>query len=503
MEAMTRLTRLVSRKPDRSELLRLAIRPRLSNVLEVTLRAARDSGEVAGTALLEILQESSALEDFERIIRLCQEKGNFLPISWRQAALLAIERVLTIYEAEAQVADSPEGLRSLRETYRLIGSLATHYDGLGMWRQALEQSDEAVRLHRALLALTGDSQDKYHLAVHLSNHSKRLGNVARWEDAYQAASEAVRLHREALASSPSLENLPVLASALDNLSITASETARAEEALVASREAVEFRRSDTRTNNEAWPHYATSLSNLAGRLYESGELSEALAVIEESIQIRRDLDVVGHLTHRPGLARSQHNLARIHEVLGDLYAAQKASRRAVELRRELYQQDPRAFRMDLIRSLSSLGSYARKLGRTSEALGYLAEAQELGHLEEEEDPGVAIPSLLYLHQQSAEILEEDGKLAEAATAWKAIFDLRSRYLKEDPDQHLVDFLVAAWKYIGLLGRLRRYKDTIKAIGLTRRTARPYLPLQGEVAEWIGEELQRLDLVEEVAQRALG
>ena len=118
-------------------------------------------------------------------------------------------------------------------------------------------------------------------------------------------------------------------------------------------------------------------SRLSTRLADIGRHEEALEASREAVEIRRDLAEAQPDAFRPDLASSLNNLSNRLANVGQREEALEAGREAVEIYRDLAVARPDAFRPYLALSLSSFSSRLADVGRREEALEAIREAVEI------------------------------------------------------------------------------------------------------------------------------
>ena len=249
-----------------------------------------------------------------------------------------------------------------------LNNLGNRYSSLGRREEALQPTEEAVRIRREL----SQSNPAFlpDLAMALNNLGNRYSNLGRREEALQPTEEAVRIYRELSQSNPAF--LPNLATALNNLGNRYSELGRREEALQLTEEAVGFCRVLSQSNQTFLPDLATALNNLGAHYSNLGGREEALQPAEEAVGIYRVLSQ-SNPVYMPDLAGVLNNLGTHYRNLGRREEALQPTEEAVGIYQELSQSNP-AFLPDLAMALNSLGIRYSNLGQREEALQPTKEA---------------------------------------------------------------------------------------------------------------------------------
>jgi tetratricopeptide (TPR) repeat protein len=277
------------------------------------------------------------------------------------------------------VDGGPAGIDRLRELSQsnpaflpnlaaALNNLGIRYSELGRREEALQPTEEAVRIRREL----SQSNPAFlpNLAAALNNLGIRYSELGRREEALQPTEEAVRIRRELSQSNPAF--LPDLARALNNLGATYSDLGRREEALQPTEEAVGIFRELSQSNPAFLPDLAMAQNNLGAHYSELGRREEALQPAEEAVRICRELSQ-SNPAFLPNLAMALNNLGNRYSKLGRREEALLPTEEAVRIRRELSQSNP-AFLPNLAAALNNLGIRYSELGRREEALQPTEEA---------------------------------------------------------------------------------------------------------------------------------
>jgi tetratricopeptide (TPR) repeat protein len=200
-----------------------------------------------------------------------------------------------------------------------LNNLGVHHSNLGRREEALQPTEEAVRIRREL----SQSNPAFlpDLASALNNLGAHYSELGRREEALLPTEEAVRIRRELSQSNPAF--LPDLASALNNLGAHYSELGRREEALLPTEEAVGIYRELSQSNPAFLPDLASALNNLGIRYSKLGRREEALLPTEEAVGIYRELSQ-SNSALLPDLATSLGNYGLVQRQAGELQAARES-----------------------------------------------------------------------------------------------------------------------------------------------------------------------------------
>ena len=173
--------------------------------------------------------------------------------------------------------------------------------------------------------------------------------------------------------------------------------------------------------------FAAVASKLAYRLSEVGRREEAVPPAQEAVELYRDLAEQNPDAFTPDLAGSLNNLANRLSEVGRREEAVLLAQEAVEFYRALAEQHPDAFTADLAMSLINLANGLSEVGRREEAVPVAQEAAELYRALAEQHPDAFTPdlagSLNNLANRLSEVdrREEAVPVAQEAVAlWRAL-----------------------------------------------------------------------------------
>ncbi|RPK56049.1 Tetratricopeptide repeat protein [Streptomyces sp. ADI95-17] len=324
----------------------------------------------------------------------------------REDPHLAIDAGSAVMIALAHLGDVPPDL---------LDSIASHFPDAG--KSDLDTGIAHITARRAQYKLPV-TDSVFTRASILFDLGVRLWRAGLYEQALEASEEGVRLSRGLAETDPSM--IPAAASSLLNLSVDYSMAGRREEALAAVMESVSLYRrladDDPVRHSEAFAHALDSLSGVLGSV---GRIEESLAASAESLTILYGMSSNDPLTHGSTLARVLQNYSSHLRNAGRMEQALTIVQQALEIRRTLAATDPAVHEVDFAYSLSASGSILKKLGRYDEALAAYEESIHLGRRLAVLNPEARVPELavslgglsgcLYvvgLHQDAVTVLEE-------------------------------------------------------------------------------------------------
>ena len=163
---------------------------------------------------------------------------------------------------------------------------------------------------------------------------------------------------------------------------------------------------------------ARLLNNLSGAYNALGRREEALAATQEAVDIRRELAQQNRAAFLPDLAMSLNNLGTRLSALGRRQEALAATQEAVEHYRQLAQQNRAAFLPDLAGSLNNLGLWLADQGRRQEALAATQEAVDIRRELAQQNRAAFLPDLARGLNNLGDRLSEADQQAEALSAYE-------------------------------------------------------------------------------------
>ena len=316
----------------------------------------------------------------------------------------------------------------------LLMVIGKTYGELGLYTNALETTQEALRLRQAYLGSNG-------VAV-----GDAIANIAAFHYSSGDLPAAERANREALEMRRQLlgNNNTNVATSLNNLSLAVWSQGRLKEAETYQTEALNIRR---RLLSETNLEVGKSLANLASIQWVRGNYSGAAARMTEALKVFRSQLGEEH----PHVATLQNNLATMLARKGELTGAEALHRNTLEVRRRVLNGK----HDDIAYSLTQLATVLTDSGKLDEAETNLLDAWKMEQeLALGDHPNVA-DTLAGL----GAVLAKKGDLAAAETNHLAALELRKKLLGADnPD--VADSLDALAVVTAMRGDLTRAKELL-------------------------------------------
>jgi predicted DNA-binding ArsR family transcriptional regulator len=217
-----------------------------------------------------------------------------------------------------------------------------------------------------------------------------------------------------------------------------------------------------RTPREEPEERARVLNRLGFALFELGRRAEALEATQEAVEILRQLAQQNPDALRPELASSLHNLGVRLSALGRRAEALQATQEAVEILRQLAQQNPNAFLPELARSLNRQGFALSELGRRAEALQAAQESVEILRQLAQQNPDTFLPDLARSLNNMGIWLSTLGRREEALQATQESVEILRQLAQQHPDAFLPDLARSLNNMGNRLSALGRREEALQA-----------------------------------------
>ncbi|MGA6209461.1 tetratricopeptide repeat protein [Nocardia testacea] len=326
-------------------------------------------------------EASEAVEIFRRLVEC--EPGTYL-VDYVSALYILTRQMRESGDGAAALETASEGIAIVRNMIgdqpsttraRLAACLlavGAEYHDAGDHTDALEAGAEALEIYRELAESRPDAYAAEH-AMALHNMSIFLSGAGRHDEAVRSMEKAIEIHR-GLASRYPDGNLPYLASSLYSLTTKYIEQKQFDAAYGPASESLDITRQLADENPEVYrPNLGAVLHNFAYVLIELNRAPEACQPSIQAVTIHRHLAVQSPKIYTARLATCLNTLGRIREHVGVLDLAIELASEAVELQREVA-QDNRIGCSDLAAYLTNLARYQGKAGQRPAGLDAIDEA---------------------------------------------------------------------------------------------------------------------------------
>ncbi|CAF0693564.1 tetratricopeptide repeat protein [Candidatus Methylacidithermus pantelleriae] len=202
----------------------------------------------------------------------------------------------------------------------------------------------------------------------------------------------------------------------------------------------------------------TELAFLYGQL---GDHLRALEHQQKAVNLHRELAEENPQAFLPSLATSLNNLGTYLSALGQREEALAATQEAVDLYRKLAAQNPQAFLCHLASSLTNLGGMFANLGRWQEGLAATQEAVQLYRKLVMDNSQAFLPDLAMSLTNLGTMLANLGRREEALAVVQEALGIRHKLAAQNP-QVFLPALAASLATLGnTLAKLGRWWEALE------------------------------------------
>jgi tetratricopeptide (TPR) repeat protein len=182
---------------------------------------------------------------------------------------------------------------------------------------------------------------------------------------------------------------------------------------------------------------AGMLEHLAWRYRNAGRHEDALAAIREAVELRRQLAEDDPAT-APELANSLNTLAAVLHQTGQVEDALPVAEEAVAVYHRLRESDPDAFTSNYAMAVNNLGTALLHLGRAADSVAPGREAVRAVRALLPTDPDQYRPRLVATLMNLGNALAESGQAEDGLTTTRQALELLRELAAADPDAHQHD-----------------------------------------------------------------
>jgi tetratricopeptide (TPR) repeat protein len=385
----------------------------------------------------------------------------------------------------------------------LYAGLGDRQANVGLHRQALQSSGEALGIYRRLAQIDPDA---YQGPLSRSLHSVgiALSDLGRHEEALACAEEVVGIDRQ-LSERDRASYLPGLALSLSHLSIYLSNLGRWHEAVAPAAEAVSISRSLAGTEADTYlPDLAFALEGLGTRWLELARPDLAEELTREAVTLYRQLADSDPGAHLPGLSASVHNLGSELTDLGRIEDALACSEETVAIDRQLAAANPGAYLPDLAMSLSNLSCDLGDMGRYEDAVARAEESLAIRRRLADAAPVAYLPTVAHAVHNLAVWLSCINSRKDALTAAEEAVSIYRPLAEANSAVYLPELAGSLRSLSTRSSDLGHHEDAQAAAAeavrisrlLTERDAAVYLPDLARSLENIARPLSNLGRLDE-------
>jgi tetratricopeptide (TPR) repeat protein len=324
----------------------------------------------------------------------------------------------------------------------------------------LDSGIAALTMRLTDYGLTQAADDTERAKLH-DNVADRFSNAGLYSEALSATSKATAIRR-GLAGVDPARHQPALANSLGNLGIDLWNIGRSAEALDAMTEAVAIYRGLAESEPAAYQEdLAAELNNLAGSLLAVERYDEALAPAIQAMTIFRQRAEAGSgLRHELGTCLR--NLSVILSKLGRPQEALTAAQEAAETYRQLAQDQPETYEVELAESLRSLSNRLSRLQQHEKALIAAEEGVSIARRLAAANPAAQRQNLALTLQSLAARLWNSGQRERSLAVSEETLSLHWDLVKDNPRAHSRGLGVVLNSYASHLLDVSRPHEALQA-----------------------------------------
>ena len=178
---------------------------------------------------------------------------------------------------------------------------------------------------------------------------------------------------------------------------------------------------------------------------------------EEALQIHRELAQQNPEAYLPDVATSLNNLGNLLSDTNDLKKAQDYYEEALQIHRELTQQNPEAYKPDVAASLNNLGALLRNTNDLKQAKDHYEEALQILRELAKQDPEEYLPNAATTLNNLGVLPSNTNDLMQAKDYYEEALWIRRELAKKNPEAYLPDVAAS----LNNLGNLLRDTNDFK------------------------------------------
>ena len=178
---------------------------------------------------------------------------------------------------------------------------------------------------------------------------------------------------------------------------------------------------------------------------------------EEALQIHRELAQQNPEAYLPRVATSLNNLGVLLHNTNDLKKAQDYYEEALQIHRELAQQNPEAYLPDVATSLNNLGVLLHNTNDLKKAQDYQEEALQIRRELAQKNPEAYLPDVAESLNNLGSLLRDTNDLKQAQDYQEEALQIRRELAQKNPEAYLPDVATS----LNNLGNLLRDTNDLK------------------------------------------
>ena len=173
-------------------------------------------------------------------------------------------------------------------------------------------------------------------------------------------------------------------------------------------------------------------------LQSLNDFEKARRHYEEALQIHRELAQQNPEAYLPDVAISLNNLGVLLRDTNDLKKAQDYYEEALQIRRELARKNPEAYLPDVATSLNNLGNLPRNTNNLKKAQDYQEEALQIRRELAKQNPEAYLPDVAGSLNNLGNLLRDTNDLKQAQDYYEKALQIRRELARQNPEAYLPD-----------------------------------------------------------------
>jgi tetratricopeptide (TPR) repeat protein len=236
---------------------------------------------------------------------------------------------------------------------------------------------------------------------------------------------------------------------------------------------------------------------------ETGQnrMDEARQHFERALELRRQMAQQNPAVYLPDIATTLNNLGNLDRLENQPEEARRHYEEALKIHYELGQQSLDPFPPDLAVTLNNLATLEEGTMQMDEARSHFEGALEIYRQMAQQNPDAYLPKVAETLNSLGFVAREQKQLAEARQYYEEALEIRQRLAQQDPDAYL-PYLATTLNDLGILDATqdrpddarRHYQEALESYRqLARRDPNTYLP-------YVAATLNNLALADESQHR---
>ena len=186
------------------------------------------------------------------------------------------------------------------------------------------------------------------------------------------------------------------------------------------------------------PDVAVTLNHMENLNTGQKRMNEARHQYEEALQIRRELSQQNPAAYLPDMATTLNNLGNLERLQGRTDEARKDYEEAVTIHRQLLQQGMDPYPPDMAMALNNLGFLERLQKQPEQAYPHFEEALQIYRELVRQSPDTYLPEMAMTLNNMAISEKEQNRLDESRQHYEQALQIRRQLAQQFPDTYLPD-----------------------------------------------------------------